>query len=62
MVLLSMPFIEEDIKHLVTSTGGKKRKAIDEADSNEKFTTEPKSECEYAPIQLPAFDVSTKKN
>ena len=39
LVLFSISFTEEDIKHLVTSTGGKKHKTSNELDSNETFTT-----------------------
>ena len=56
-----MPFTEEDIKHLVTSMEGKKRKATNETDSNGTSTTESTDECEYEPIQLPVFDLSTTK-
>ena len=61
LVLCSTSFTEEDTKHLVTSTGRKKCKSIKELDSNEITTTESDGDCEYTPIYLPAFDLSTKE-
>ena len=60
LALYSMPFTEEDIKHLVTVIRGEKRKTTNELDSNETSITEPNGDCEYAPIHLPIFNLSTK--
>ena len=61
LVLCSISFTGEDTKHLVTSTVGKKHKITNEIYSNETSTTESDNDCEFAPIYLPAFDLSTKK-